>query len=321
MRSAGTASSFILVSPRVLCPLTCLLVALGLLPAKAAAQCGALPSLSTTSNDGVLGLISGLTQAVGGARCGEPVLRPELELMGPIELPDHLRQSFRIRLSTEGDRDLGDSLVRSFLGGQEIRRGLWAEGLADALAFGVLSTQLILDATLPFRRASHEDAWWRVLLIDGLAHAVAQGISFGLDRLEDPSEEDLARGCQGDDCQVDPFHPGARATMTFTSASLMCLHGQMNDEGPAPCVAGVAAAALAGTMWAFTDEYAFTDVLTSAGIGVLAGYVLPWMTFYGFGERNPLAPTPHSEGDTGVDAWVTPDFSSHGAGLRLQGTF
>lgn len=314
-----------MVRVRGLCPLTCLLAALGLLPARALAQsaspCGSSASTTPASGEGVLGLVAGLTSAVGGPRCPDPVLRPELELMGPIELPEHLHRQLRLRADFGEDNGLGDRVVRSFLGGQEVRRGFWAEGLADALAFGVLSTQLILDATLPFRRRSHEDAWWRILAVDAMAHALAQGLSFGLDRLSDADPDQIAAACDGDDCEIDPFHPGARATMTFTSASLMCLHGQMNEEGPAACIGGVAAAALAGTMWAFTDEYSIGDVLTSAAIGVFAGYLMPWMAFYRFGDRNPLAPRPDAEGDAGVEAWVAPDFSSHGAGLRLQGTF
>lgn len=301
------------------------LCGMGWLPARALAQnCGQTVDPGTERAGGVVGLVQGLTSAVGGPRCPDEATSPaapdvdEAELTGA--LPEQLQRELALRPARPEHRDLGDRIVNTFFGGTDARHGWWAESLANALSIGVFGAQVIFDATLPFRRDRDDDAWWRVLLVDAMAHALAQSMTAVLGELTERHHEGQASALDEDDDGDALLAPGARATLTFTSASLMCLHGSMNGDSPAACLTGVAAASVAGVMWGLDDEQRWSDVLTSAGIGILAGYVIPWMTFYGFGQSNPLAPSA-VEDDDGIEVWVSPSFSTRGAGLRLQGTF
>ena len=186
----------------------------------------------------------------------------------------------------------------------------------------VVALALLTDVSLHSRYGLGDGFWWRVLMMDSVAHGVAQGVAWLGRRLGEADVEERARACaDGDDpsCAYG-VRPSGRATLGFTSAGLMCVHQQMAGDGDwGQCAGGLAMAATVGAVRALSDEHRFGDVALSAGVGLFAGYLLPLFTFYGLGGS-----APSRDGDDhhdGLEAWVSPTFSSNGLGMQAQGTF
>jgi membrane-associated phospholipid phosphatase len=82
----------------------------------------------------------------------------------------------------------------------------------------------------------------------------------------------------------------------FTGASLMCLHHVhmplWADEvaDTSACVVAMTTATMVGLLRVMSDFEYLTDVLTGAVVGLISGYVVPWILHYQGGARPELRP-------------------------------
>lgn len=281
------------------------------------------PSGCTPPTGPVAGLLAGGVQRA----CAEPPSSAppaRVEAHDEIgELPEHLGEGLEWRPArTPGQSGLGNAIVRRWLGGPAPPSEQRAEDLGNALTVALLSSQFLSDLTLQGRLYVEGDYWFEVLMLDSMAHGLAQSIAWiGREAAE---VDDPALLCDPQDPTCNPYRarPSGRATLAFTSASLVCLHQQMSgarDLGR--CAGALAVAGTVGAMRAFSEEHRFSDVLISAGVGVFAGYLLPMATFYRFGTRRLLARPRPEEGWKGVQTWLRPSFSTRGMGVRAEGRF
>jgi hypothetical protein len=233
-------------------------------------------------------------------------------------LPEHLEEAFDILGPEEYASDMGSWFTRRLLGGVGSPREWLSSSLSDALTIGLVSGQFLTDASMGHDGHLRSDFVARAVLTDGLAHGIAQGIAW-LGR-RDGEEEDLLdcdasdpRGCR------PSVRTSGRATLAFTSASLMCAHNRMLALGDfGRCARGMAVAATVGAMRAFSEEHRFTDVLVSASVGLATGYLVPLATLYAGGESFGAE---DEGGSTGLRAVLSPSFSTRGLGIQAQGTF
>jgi hypothetical protein len=271
-------------------------------------------------------MLRGMTPALDAVECPRPVTAAEVaaEVRYAPTLPEHLEEQLEIRArepSLSGQTATQWVASRVF-GGTEPKEPTLADDLSNVLSVGTLACQLLTDVTLQAHYGLPDGFWWQVMLVDSVAHGLAQGLAWIGRRLGERSEAEQLLACQdGDDptCGYG-IRPSGRATLGFTSAGLMCLHQQMAGDGDwGRCAGGLAMAATVGAVRALSDEHRFSDVLLSAGVGLFAGYLLPLVTFYGLGGRAPARRGRDHRG--GVDAWVSPTFSSSGLGMQAQGVF
>lgn len=287
--------------------------------------------------DAVVGMIREATPLLRQASCQQaPIARTELTTQ--LSDVDRLRMLDDRRLPQTASQRA--SLLASVVGsgGDDEGAGIdMAETLSNVLTVGVVSWQMVSDVSLHDRAMLTDATAWELLFADALAHAIAQGVAYSI-------REDGEQVCQDGDheCEAAALRPSGRTAMAFTSASLMCLHRQMaGNVDLGECAGAMALAAGVGAMRLFTEEHDATDVLLGAGIGLVAGYLVPLGTLYVFGGRTPQTrmdghehhdadgdEDPHAEtediprGDWGIRATIAPSFSSNrGIGLRLAGTF
>jgi hypothetical protein len=266
-----------------------------------------------------------MTPELDAAECPRPVTRAEVaeEVRYDPGLPENLEEQLELRgPSPSLSRQTATQwLAGRVFGGTEPREPSLADDLSNALSVGVLSCQILTDASLQTRYGLRDGFWWQVLMVDSVAHGLAQGLSWIGRRLGERSRSEQVLACRDTDDPTCAYgiRPSGRATLGFTSAALMCLHQQMAGDGDwGPCAGGIAMAATVGAVRALSDEHRFSDVLLSAGVGLFAGYLMPLVAFYGLGGS---APARSGRDHDGVDAWVSPTFSSRGLGMQAQGTF
>lgn len=271
-------------------------------------------------------MVRSMTPALDAAECPRPASRVEVVREVAVEpsLPANLEEQLEIRAPevSLSRRTATGWLAERVFGGTEPREGWLADDLSNVLSVGVLSCQLLTDVSLQTRYGLRSDFWWQVLMVDTVSHGLAQGIAWVGRRLGEPDTDDLLECRDSDDPACGRgVRPSGRATMGFTSAGLMCLHQQMAGGGDwGQCAGGIAMAATIGAVRALSHEHRFSDVALSAGMGLFAGYLVPLVTFYGLGGSAPRRGerTPHGDG---VEAWVSPTFSTRGLGMQARGRF
>jgi hypothetical protein len=281
-------------------------------------------ALGAPAGEPMVGLFRSATPLLRDEGCARPVGRTELTL----ELSDTDRQELLDeRRTPQAPQRPGG--VLSVLGGGNDEDGARREMtgmLSDVLGAGLLGWQVMSDVTLHDRAGLRDEAAVEILVTDALAHALAQGLVLGLRE----GSEALAACPPGEpECQASALRPSGRAAMAFTSASLMCLHRQMAGVGMEECAGGLALASAVGVLQGLGGEHDVGDVLSSAAIGLVSGYLIPAAALYAFGRRAPgrtRDPARRRErdepGDWGIEASIAPSFSGQrGIGLTVQGTF
>jgi len=187
----------------------------------------------------------------------------------------------------ESARIAGDVLMWVDLGIPYVIDALFATGIGDgswdtALQMGLISLEANIVALVVWRVTSLLARRERPLTHDCI----------------NPSSDPL-RNPSAVEC-VNPPSPQSFSSNTavnaFTGAGLTCLHHTtmsiFGDEGAdaTACVGAITIASVAGLLRVMSNLEYLTDVVTGAAIGLVSGWLLPWLLHYQGGARPELRP-------------------------------
>ena len=172
----------------------------------------------------------------------------------------------------------------------------------DRHAVGSLSDfTLTLLVTYPFVVDAALVGWWvrdspavawQMTVIDLQSLAFTSLMTGALKRAVD-RERPVATACGRDptydqSCDAADKHysfPSGHTSMSFTGASLICLHhaelglyGQAGDT--IACAGGMLAASMTGLSRIAADKHYLSDVLSGALLGGISGGLMPWLLYY-----------------------------------------
>ncbi len=204
--------------------------------------------------------------------------------------------------------------------------------VSDGMVLGLTALPVLVDsAIIAWAVRGDPELAARMLLIDLQAHAIAQGVTSIVKHLAG-RERPMARGCREDPqrAATDPSCQGSanpgiapqsffsgHTSLAFTSAALMCLHhtelGLLGQAGDAAmCATGLAMAGMVGALRIMSDYHYASDVLVGAGVGLLSGWLVPWLLHYDIAD----------EATNGaVHATISPMVNGNQFGLQIFGTF
>ncbi len=222
----------------------------------------------------------------------------------------------------------------------EARRGLrlgspadrrLAASISDGLLIGAAALPLLDAVILGWLVRGDPELMGRMLLIDLQALAFAQGLQ-ALFKHATGRERPMARACREDaaaragdpSCASEPdgniapesFFSG-HTSAAFTSAALVCLHhtelGLVGPEGDAArCATGLAIASTVGLLRVLADRHYVTDVLVGASVGILSGWLVPWLLHYDVAD---------AVGVEGASATLAPMIDGQTIGAQVFGSF
>jgi membrane-associated phospholipid phosphatase len=176
-----------------------------------------------------------------------------------------------------------------------------ASAVSDALFLATTGLAVGVDPLL-VALFIHDDPElaWQLFVINAEAVSVALFLSRPVQKFS-ARERPLADECARDPdyhvrCPVraDSFY-SAQTAGAFAAASATCMAhpriplygGGWGDD--AACIGSMLAAAGVGALQVASDLHWFTDVLLGAGMGMLSGYLLPWMLHYRRSGAGPVA--------------------------------
>jgi membrane-associated phospholipid phosphatase len=177
----------------------------------------------------------------------------------------------------------------------------------------------------------------QMLAIDLESYAFGGAIALSAEKVG--RRRPMARTCEsdpsydkkcGDDANLNSSFLSGHTTIGFVGAGLLCAH-HLNVPlygGGAPdtatCVAGMSAAIVGGVLRVMSDNHYASDVLLGAGVGVVAGYVMPVVLHYGRSSREEgyRSILPHfSIPAAGAYGVVAPTAGPTEGGVALTGVF
>lgn len=203
---------------------------------------------------------------------------------------------------------------------------------SDALLFGLAAVPVVMDAILTaWVGGGSSDVAAQMLLIDVQAYAFSQGLT-GIFKWAVGRERPVARGCResAERRADDPTCEGQESpniaphsffsghtSVAFTSAALVCLHhtelslfGEAGDA--AACATSLTFASAVGVLRMMADLHYLSDVVIGAGVGLVSGWLLPYVLHYAqFGG----GPESHFR------AAIAPSFDRELLGLQVVGQF
>lgn len=199
---------------------------------------------------------------------------------------------------------------------------------SDAVVAGLTLAPVAIDAILTAWVArGSSDVALQMLLIDFQAHALAQALT-GVVKWGVARERPVGRSCRTDDprSQGDPTCDGEVAphsffsghtSLAFTSAALVCLHhtelGLLGEAGDAAvCATGLTLATGVGALRMMADKHYASDVLIGAGVGLVSGWLLPYLLHYAQFDGGPRSD---------FRAAIAPSFDQTQATLQVMGQF
>ncbi|MCZ7679118.1 MAG: phosphatase PAP2 family protein [Sandaracinaceae bacterium] len=206
-----------------------------------------------------------------------------------------------------------------------------AATLSDGLVLGLTAVPVLLDAAImAWLVRGDPELMGRMILIDLQAHLRA-GAHHHLQVRGRPRAPHGARVPRGRaaaarrstcDSRPDPeiapesFFSG-HTSLAFTSAALICLHhtelGLFGPEGDAAtCATGLALASTVGILRILADRHYATDVILGAGVGILSGWLVPWLLHYDVAD---------AAGLEGTSATLAPMIDGQNIGVQLFGAF
>lgn len=199
---------------------------------------------------------------------------------------------------------LFDDGVREGLRLREYEQRESARVASEVLQGVLIAFPFVFDA---FFVAGIGEGSWDLALQMGLISLEAYVISLVFWRvtaLLARRERPVATECATTDVVPRPAHCNDRqttqsffsnqATNAFTGAGLICLHhtsmALWGDEGAdaTACVGGITVAAVVGLLRVMSDFEYLTDVLTGAVVGMVSGWLLPYLLHYQGGARPEL---------------------------------
>lgn len=173
-----------------------------------------------------------------------------------------------------------------------------AASISDVLIYSMLFHALVVDpVAVAWLVHDVEDTAWQMAAIDAQALMLGVMISFTLKAVAE-RERPLNRGCRARDAygtgcgDYDRFRsfPSGHTVEASVVAGLTCAHhehlalygGGAGDL--AACGAMIGLAAVIGMLRVVSDEHYATDILAGTVIGFVAGWLMPTLLFYGFGD-------------------------------------
>jgi membrane-associated phospholipid phosphatase len=204
--------------------------------------------------------------------------------------------------------------------------------VSDGLVLGLTALPVLVDsAIIAWAVRGDPELAARMMLIDLQAHAIAQGVT-AIAKHVAGRERPLARGCRVDPeraandaaCQGsnargrgDKSFFSGHTSLAFTSAALICLHhtelGLLGPGGDAAmCATGLTLASAVGALRIMSDKHYASDVLIGAGVGLLSGWLVPWLLNYDIADRAT---------NGAVHAQIAPMADNTTAGIQIFGTF
>jgi membrane-associated phospholipid phosphatase len=231
-----------------------------------------------------------------------------------------------------------DTAARNLLRLHDVEARRSAAHVSDKIYYGLVAYPIVVDAGI-VALAVHQkpEVALQLFLIDLESQTVAGAIALTAEKLgrvrpmgkECEKDPNYDYKCGNDDRLNLSFLSGHTLT-SFASAGLICVHHQhlpLYGGGlaePIACATGLVAASAVGAMRIMSDNHYFSDAVGGAAIGFAAGYVLPSLLHYGFGEsdhpKKSLIPS-FEFGRSGgaVVAAVTPAVGENYAGLMVLG--
>jgi membrane-associated phospholipid phosphatase len=258
-------------------------------------------------------LTAGLTLQIGQALFLYP--SPKRNWEGGILFDDAVRSALRLR--SPGARHA-------------------AAEVSDVLYYSLVGYPLVVDVGI-VAGAIHGsgDAALQMLAVDLESFALAGAVAMTAEKLgrvrpmaaeceKDPSYD--AR-C-GDAGNLNASFMSGHTALAFTGAGLICLHHAHIPlyGGGAPdtvaCVAGMTLATTAGMLRVLSDSHYATDVVLGAGMGLTAGYLVPWLLHHSGAAAPPIVPSGHANlGGVRFDFVIAPTFERGGGQLGLTAIF
>lgn len=262
----------------------------------------------------------GVAETAVGAALGATLLgaaylpypeHPAAQWRGGVLFDDGARGA--LRLGTPGDRQL-------------------ASITSDVLVSSLILAPVLIDALLvAWLVQGDPELMGRMLLMNLQAHAVAQGLTT-LFKHAVGRERPAARACREElvtqasdplcESRPDPDIPHAsffsgHASLAFTSAALICLqHTELGLYGPegdaAMCATGLALATGVGMLRIAADKHYASDVLLGAAVGMLSGWLVPWLLHFDLAE---------AAGIEGANATIAPLVDERQIGVQVLGVF
>lgn len=151
--------------------------------------------------------------------------------------------------------------------------------------------------TLALAGLYHQDAdlVWQTAAINTQAFLLSGAITLiskNISSRERPYVAECAGGSCGGAGRNKSFISG-HAAAAFTGAGLICAHhealGLFENSwlDGMMCIAAASAAAVSSVLRLSSDEHYATDVVAGAAVGILSGYILPKLIYYGGFEGDP----------------------------------
>lgn len=191
------------------------------------------------------------------------------------------------------------------------------------VSLGLLVAYPILVDAAAVAGAGHGwgEAAWHMFLIDAQAFTFSTALT-GIVKRVTARERPVYTECREDpsyDSECDlPHSPrsffSGHTSGAFTGAGLTCIHHAYlplygGDYDALACVTAMTLATTVGIERMSSDVHYFSDVVAGAGVGLVSGMLLPWLSFYG----QPRADEPRDA------RWmVVPSSGAEGFGASLM---
>ncbi|HSO33558.1 MAG TPA: phosphatase PAP2 family protein [Labilithrix sp.] len=212
-----------------------------------------------------------------------------------------------------------------------------AASVSDGIYYALAAYPIIDTVAVASVAHGNADLTVQMLAIDLESYAFGGAIALSAEKAG--RRRPMARNCEanpsydkkcGDDDNLNASFLSGHTTIGFVGAGLLCAHhlnvplygGGTPDT--ATCVAGMSAAITGGVLRVMSDNHYASDVVLGAGVGVMAGYLMPVLLHYGRSGGTPKRDSwlPHfSIPAAGAYGVVAPTFGTNEGGMSLTGAF
>lgn len=210
-----------------------------------------------------------------------------------------------------------DGQARSLFGADSESNRVSASELSDMLAMGLVLYPFVIDSGMVAAGVhGNYDVAYQMALISVQAVLVTKLITGLTKDLVGRARPDAGRCQAGDELacgtETESFISG-HTSGAFAGAGLICAHHQNlplygdNAAGAVACGLSLGTATTVGALRLVAGRHHLSDVLAGAAVGLAAGYLLPNLLNYDFGESNESS-----------DAVIVPIADNHTLGLSYM---
>ncbi len=192
---------------------------------------------------------------------------------------------------------------------------------SDALAATSIAFPVLVDLVgMTLIGDRNKDVGLQMFAIQAQAFAIT-GFVTSVVKLSGRQRPCAASDADGTDCD-DPNRSyfSGHTSMAFTGAGLTCVEQQHFEffgrvGSPTTCAAALALATTTGLFRVVANKHWMSDMLTGAGVGLVAGWLMPWLMHY----RHDLSKREHSK--MRHLYYVAPYGDANSVGLSAAGAF